>query len=797
MAQGTKRAAPDNASASASGSRSSPPTSRRRLTNSDQHDNNDAHTSNALAGPSSLRQAEQQGNLAVAALSERLAAAEQDGKHDLTLSLQEARDLRDTLAQTVSTFYETPASKGDILALLHAIDNLGPGSAAQVLQASAQPHQLVLEAEREQPSPFQSLPYDILRLILIHLRDLYLDDIPADSLLDRTGVQAWYRLLKGLRHCSSSLREVCASLVATEVVITRLESLKREAKWYAEEPAVAQLVTRWTLQPMHYHLHGSDRDIGFVIPDMIRSMSNLTYLNIGTERRSGSLFESVIRGGRSFDFDSLTGGVSVPDTIVSSLPNLRELVYGVPTTFDSVVKFATAIPSLRQLSVVDEVERLDEPVEFRVAPSNLRRLWLPTTVLNPVELGQLLGIDVVASDDHSPHDTAPSRVWEDEPRPKLDSLAFCFDAEQVFVEPPPNEQEIAQQYSRLEYLFSQIGGNLVELHLATVGADDPDMVGRLRWLQAAGIHNVRARRAPGRAPGAAGARGGGIGPGPNVTFAFAFGGPNPPGPPAANPPAANPPARNAPAPAAPAGAAPANPPAAAQNQAQQQQHHAVLPALGAGLRNLLGLGGGNGGANAGLNANATANAGQPAPPNANAAPPAPAPPPQNANAGQQAPPVRPIRTARRTGAAGPPPPAPPLLLPPPPVGGGAAGLQAGINLMLGGGQALPPSIAFFAEMLEPCKKLERLELYGRRYDAALVDLLLNRPLRRLSLSVPNDDVREAFVDKLLAAVKGGSWPSLNRLELSASGGDWPPAERRKIMQAASARPKLLYRSTDH
>jgi hypothetical protein len=35
-----------------------------------------------------------------------------------------------------------------------------------------------------------------------------------------------------------------------------------------------------------YSLHGSDRDIGFVIPDLIRSMSNLTYLNIGTERTS-------------------------------------------------------------------------------------------------------------------------------------------------------------------------------------------------------------------------------------------------------------------------------------------------------------------------------------------------------------------------------------------------------------------------------------------------------------------------------------------------------------------------------
>lgn len=61
-----------------------------------------------------------------------------------------------------------------------------------------------------------------------------------------------------------------------------------------------------------------------------------------------------------------------------------------------------------------------------------------------------------------------------------------------------------------------------------------------------------------------------------------------------------------------------------------------------------------------------------------------------------------------------------------------------------------------------CPRLERLELFGRRYDASLVELLKDRPLRRLALSVPNDDVREAVVEKLLSSIEAGLWPDLNR-----------------------------------
>ncbi|KWU43697.1 hypothetical protein RHOSPDRAFT_34676 [Rhodotorula sp. JG-1b] len=765
MAPGRKRAAPTDASPDRASGVSFPPAPRRRRLAGD-----DGNPADAVAGPSDLQVQAAKGNSALAQLSTRITQAEEHEQHEVTFSLQEARDLRETLASTVSKFYETPATKGDILALLRAIEQLGPGHSAGV--GFGQQHQHLFledEPEPEKPSPFQKLPFDILRLILIQLRDLYLDDIATESVLDRTGIAAWFQFIRRLQFCSSSLREVCTSLMASEVVTTRLDVLKREAKRYAADPAAAERVTRWTLLPMSYLLHGSDRDIGFVIPDLILSMSNLTYLNIGTERSSGSLVESVIRGGRSLDFDSITGGVSVPDTIVASLPNLRELVYGVPTTFDSVIKFATAIPSLRELSVVDEVERLDEAVVFSQAPSALRRLWLPTTLLTPTELGKLLGVDVDAS-------AASGEDWPDSPRPTLDALAFCFDADQVFADPPLPTQDTVQECLRLENLFTLIGRDLVALQLSTPGADEPQTLSGLLWLQAAGIQGVRRRRVQGRMPGGGGgARGGGVPPG--VTFAFAFGGPNPPLPPAA---AAAQPAAPAQLPAAAAQPAPGQ-----QQQQQPQQQNAVLPVLGAGLRHLFGLGGGGGGAGGG-GGGANANAGQ-AQPNGNArqaqqnADPrrarqnanAGGAPPQNANANANGnanatgnAPAAPRPTARRTG--------------PPP-----------------GGPPAPAPAPFFAGMVVHCPRLERLELFGRRYDASLVELLKDRPLRRLALSVPSDDVREAVVNKLLSSIEAGLWPDLNRLELSACGGNWPPAERRKFMQAASARPKLLYRSTDN
>lgn len=577
--------------------------------------------------------------------------------------------------------------------------------------------------------------------------------------------------MRALRYCSSSLREVGSSLTTSEVVISRLDALKREARRYATDPATAERITRWTLRPMHYHLPGSDRDVGFVIPDMIRSMSNLTYLNIGTEHRSGSVAESVVRGGRSFDFESFTGGVSVPDTIVASLPNLRELIYGVPTTFDAVVKFATAIPSLRELSVLDEVERLDEPVVVTRAPPGLRRLWLPTTILTSAELGKLLGIGVTSSasgesEAHAGPSTSATTAattttttttkttdWEGAPRPKLEALAFCFDADQVFTDPAPSEQELADECLRLEHIFLCIGPNLVDLQISTVGADDPYTVGGLLLLQAAGIQTLRRRRGPVRGQGGGGGPRGGMHP-PAVTVAFAFGGPNPP---AAAP---QPPPGVAPGPAAP-------PPATAQPARAQQPPNAMLPALGAGLRNLLGLGGGGGGgggANAGqarphhgvrpapnnANANMDANANGNTTANANANGNA------NANATTAAPAAMPQRAARRTGIPGG------GGLPPPGAGGGAGGLPGGINIVLGNGHGATPATPFFAEMVVCCPKLERLELFGRRYDASLMHLLRTRPLRRLALSVPNDNVREAVVEELLASIASGAWPEMNR-----------------------------------
>lgn len=75
---------------------------------------------------------------------------------------------------------------------------------------------------------------------------------------------------------------------------------------------------------------------------------------------------------------------------------------------------------------------------------------------------------------------------------------------------------------------------------------------------------------------------------------------------------------------------------------------------------------------------------------------------------------------------------------------------------------MPPAVPFFSEIVAQCPQLERVELYGRRFDSSLVNMLPPETLRRLSLSIPNEDVRGQFVDELIAQIEAGKWPHLQR-----------------------------------
>ncbi|GAA5846317.1 hypothetical protein JCM9279_001322, partial [Rhodotorula babjevae] len=177
--------------------------------------------------------------------------------------------------------------------------------------------------------------------------------------------------------------------------------------------------------------------------------------------------------------------------------------------------------------------------------------------------------------------------------------------------------------------------------------------------------------------------------------------------------------------------------------------------------------------------------------------PARAPPPAQAPAPQQAAAPAPARARAARVHAPPPPPNP------------AAANPAGFNLFnplawLGGGAgapggagaAAPPVDPFFETLLHPMPNLEHLELYGRRYTAAIVEGLVHLPLRHLSLSVPDEVQQQAVVDQLLDALARGVWDGLRRIELSGRGGEWEPSQRRAVKVEAEKRRRVVYKSTD-
>lgn len=185
-------------------------------------------------------------------------------------------------------------------------------------------------------------------------------------------------------------------------------------------------------------------------------------------------------------------------------------------------------------------------------------------------------------------------------------------------------------------------------------------------------------------------------------------------------------------------------------------------------------------------------------------------------------PFFPAAVAGGGGAGAPiggPPPAPPATGASPAAGGPAALRPARTprppGVPVGGGPpgghfrlfnpfAAPvPAAAptpFFEPLISLCPSLAHLELYGRRYSASLVDVLVTMPLEYLGLSVPVDEERGKVVEGLVKALgegmgegeeredgTAGMWRGMRRVELSGRGGEWEPAERRRIKEACERR----------
>ncbi|GAA6028623.1 hypothetical protein JCM8097_007316 [Rhodosporidiobolus ruineniae] len=671
------------------------------------------------------------------------------GEGSVLLSFDEAQRLVNTLKGTVQSFLESPATRGDILALLNTISRATSSSTAAASPARRSSRssrdflahfrrQLSDSAEPAKPSVAGTLPFDVIRLILGHLCDIYVEDNDSETLFGSTGgIYRWWRELKSLAAVSSSWKEACHIVYRSQLHIVDVKALPAHNKTLQKKPHRAEALRALSIRSYDFEhsFSRSNEDAGFAIPEIIERSTKLRSLALSADRMGNYTSGANPFRNRRQRFETLTGGINLPSVISTGLPALRTLVYGAPISLTDVLNFATEIPTLQSLDVLGDVDHSVAPSgPIKPAVPSLHRLWLPTTALSSSDLETLL---------------AGPELLDDALRPRITALALTFDAEQFYAPVPPADEAVLDEMSRLGVLFRRIGSALTELHLSTPAADHPDVSRQLGWLGGGGQFALTiAAVLPGGGGGGAGGGFGGIGglggAGQAQPGAGAQAQPRPQAQPAGAP---------QPAAAAAGGAA-----APRGNLGQPGGGLATALRQG-GLRQALGFGqraGGGGG-----------------------------------QGGAPAPGTAPAQPQPQPGAAGP------LPLPgaaaggPQPAGGAGPG---GVNIL--NIPPPPPPAPFFEALLESTPNLEYLELFGRRYAEELVPLLQEMPLRHLALSVPVDEVRETVVEGLLGALEKGGWPTLRRLELSGRGGEWAPAERRKVKNAAEKRDKLVYRSTD-
>lgn len=148
--------------------------------------------------------------------------------------------------------------------------------------------------------------------------------------------------------------------------------------------------------------------------------------------------------------NTFTGGVSLPDTIISSCKSLRTLIFGVSCTVDDISNFTSQLKYLRSLTVTGDIDSTAYTIPFSTCGPQLKKLWLPTTSLGPITLANLvLNSSVI-------------------------SLAATIDLDDYFNPSPPTAESIALTKTKLIKLFERIGGKLIELSISTPFADQID-----------------------------------------------------------------------------------------------------------------------------------------------------------------------------------------------------------------------------------------------------------------------------------------------------------------------------------
>ncbi|GAA5916021.1 hypothetical protein JCM6882_003499 [Rhodosporidiobolus microsporus] len=468
MALGTKRAAPDDFDSSSAVARPAPPHRQAEAGTSSTSTATDADEDGAVALRDGVRSAEQVTASAqgwVDELSERVEAIQETQGEGgrIVLGLDEARGLMQTLQEVVSGYLETPATRGDILALMQHI--------TQATTTIPSPLSLLASSARPRPSsPHLSstaavLPSDIISLILLELKHSYLAEQDTERGLfgHRGGEWGWWANLRLLRTVSQGFKEVCDSLYRSQLHINDVKHLPSYARRLGQKPRRGKnlKVLHIAAYDFEYSFSRSSEDAGFAIPELVERAPNLHTFSL-TADRPASYTSSAGVFRRRQRFETLTGGISLPTTIATTLTNLRILVYGAPCSLADIALFASEIPTLSYLDVLGEVEHSVVPAAgFKPCSRSLKRLWLPSTALTATQLETLLlGV--------------PAEPLDDSTIPRITSLAFTFDPEEYFQPTPPSEDDIVAEIARLVVLFEGIGSQLTELFLSMPAADMPD-----------------------------------------------------------------------------------------------------------------------------------------------------------------------------------------------------------------------------------------------------------------------------------------------------------------------------------
>ncbi|KAK4046618.1 hypothetical protein OIO90_006488 [Microbotryomycetes sp. JL221] len=138
-----------------------------------------------------------------------------------------------------------------------------------------------------------------------------------------------------------------------------------------------------TLQDFELSVLRSQHDEGFALPDVLKSVPNLTHLAISTGR--SPTWRS--RRSTSETMDEFVGGESLPHVITTSLTRLQHLVYEPPCTIADLSMFVQSLSQLETLVLNGHCDASSLVLEEASCP--LSMLWAPKMILNAQQIKAL------------------------------------------------------------------------------------------------------------------------------------------------------------------------------------------------------------------------------------------------------------------------------------------------------------------------------------------------------------------------------------------------------------------------